>query len=124
MPAKRDVFRSIPTKVFDAFGDVAADVVYHARVVQQYTPGTKHADTYTDVNTRAMRYGFGTFERSTDNSGTIKAEDFKLGFAGQELGLTPKVNDQITLDGAKYNVERVLTEDPYEAFHILHVSPI
>lgn len=105
---------------FRALGDIPQAAVYHVKTPASYDPvvGTNAA---TNADHTLPRVLLEEFDRKVVDGQQILATDRKLSFPSDNLPVTAKAQDTITVAGQDWRVIQVLDADPAGAMTILQV---
>jgi len=115
----KSIFQNAAETIIDAFGDVASTLAYHSLGTFSYNPSTG-VNTETgdsDISIKAIPDEIKS-EEVQDRD--IKMTDRKLLVANNDISVTPKVGDYVTISGDRFNVIDYMT-DPAEALYTIYV---
>ena len=115
----KSVFQNAAEAVIDAFGDLGNTLTYHSVGTFAYnaTTGGQTESGGSDITITAI-YDEIKSEEIQDRD--IKMTDRKLLVANNDISVTPKVGDYVTISSEQYNVVDFLT-DPAEALYEIFV---
>ena len=112
------VFQNAAESIINAFGDLGHSLAYHSLGGFFYNATTGGQTEFggTDITITAI-YDEIKSEEIQDRD--IKMTDRKLLVANNDVSVTPKVKDYVTIDSVRYNVVDFLT-DPAEALYVIY----
>jgi hypothetical protein len=115
----KETFQNAAEVIVNGFGNVANSLSYHSLGTFSYAPttGALTESGDSDVTITAI-YDEIKSEEIQDRN--IKMTDRKLLVANNDISVTPKVNDYVTIDGVQYNVVDFIS-DPAEALYEIYV---
>jgi len=114
----KSVFQNAAAAVVSGFGDVASSgVAYHSLGTFSYNATTGVSTESGSVDT-TIKVIYDEIKSEEIQDRDIKMTDRKLLVANNDISVTPKVGDYVTIDGVKFNVIDYLV-DPAEALFVI-----
>ena len=116
----KSTFQNAAETIINAFGDIRhTTIAYHSLGTMSYnaTLGTMTETGDSDITTTAI---FDEVKSEEVQDRDVLMTDQKLLVANNDISVTPKVGDYVTISGDRYNVVDWLT-DPAEALYTLFV---
>ena len=115
----KSTFQNAAETIIDAFGDVADTLNYHSLGTFSYNPitggNTESGDS--DVSIKAIS---DEIQSNEIQGRDVKMTDRKLLVANNDISVTPKVGDYVTISGDRFNVIDY-SADPAIALYTLFV---
>ena len=115
----KSVFQNAAENIIDSFGDIATSgIAYHSLGTFSYnaTTGVQTESGSTDTTIKVI---YDEIKSQEIQDRDIKMTDRKLLVANNDISVTPKVSDYVTIDSIKHNIVWYET-DPAEALYILY----
>lgn len=115
----KETFQNGAESCIDAFGDVASTVTYHSLGVFAYnaTTGGQSESGDSDIS---IKYISDEIKSEEIQDRDVKMTDRKMLVANNDISVTPKVGDYVTLSSTRYNVVDYLT-DPAFALYTIYI---
>ena len=113
----KETFQNAAEQIVTSFGNVASTLAYHSLGTFSYntTTGVNTESGSSDVSIKAISDEIKS-EEIQDRP--AKMTDRKLLVANNDISVTPKVGDYVTIGGNRFNVVDYKV-DPAEALYIL-----
>jgi len=115
----KETFQNAASAIITGFGDVASTIAYHSLGTFSYNP-TTGANTETGDTDTTIKQIPDEIKSEEIQGRDIKMTDRKLLVANNDISITPKVGDYVTISSARYNVVDWLT-DPASALFEIYV---
>ena len=116
----KETFQNAAQTCVSAFGNVAeSGVAYHSLGTFSYVAATGVSTESGSVDT-TIKVIYDEIKSEEIQDRDIKMTDRKLLVANNDISVTPKVGDYVTIDSVRYNVVDWLT-DPAEALFEIFV---
>jgi len=115
----KSIFQNAASTVITAFGDVADTFVYHSLGTFSYSPttGANTESGDSDVSIKAIS---DEIQSDEIQGRDVKMTDRKLLVANNDISVTPKVGDYVTIAGSRFNLIDYET-DPATALYTMFV---
>jgi len=115
----KEVFQNVAEVCVDAFDNIGNSLSYHSLGTYAYnaTTGGQTESGGTDITITAIPDEIKS-EEIQDRA--IKKTDRKLLVANNDISVTPKVGDYVTISSEQWNVIDYLT-DPAEALYTMYI---
>ena len=115
----QSIFQNAAETIIDAFDDLGHSLAYHSIGTYAYnaTTGGQTESGGTDITITAIYDEIKSVEIQDRD---IKATDRKLLVANNDISVTPKVGDYVTISSVQWNLVDYLT-DPAEALYTIFI---
>ena len=115
----KEVFQNAAEVCVDAFDDLGNSLAYHSLGTYAYnaTTGGQTESGGTDITITAI---YDEIESKELQDRPVKITDRKLLVANNDISVTPKVGDYVTISSVNWNVVDFMT-DPAEALYTIFV---
>ena len=116
----KEVFQNAAETIINGFGNVAnTALAYHSLGTYAYnaTTGGQTESGGTDITITAI---YDEIQSKEIQDRDIKATDRKLLVANNDISVTPKVGDYVTISSVQWNLVDYLT-DPAEALYTIFI---
>lgn len=115
----KSVFQNACETIINSFDDIGSTLTYHSLGTFSYNP-TTGANTESGGSDVSIKYIPDEIKSEEIQDRDIKMTDRKMLVANNDISVTPKVGDYVTISSVKYSVVDWMT-DPAFALYTIYI---